>query len=383
MQTSATSTTSANANAHAGGPLAAARRFVTRRSLHGLTADERDMLVDAQVSATRPIVSGVLISGAVILAMTGLFEAVGIAPGIGYPWWLVELAAAAIAGCGMAAWHIADWRPRLVLTLLGTLLLGVFMSLPVPDVGGQLAIRTGLFQLLPIALLALLVRPASIACMVALMFGLAYARIAMHGPPPSGAALYWLYTFTTIGFGLLMGGYRTDYAVSSLRLRRRLWQQAHTDALTSLLNRSGWNREAGNAYAEAITRGQSVSFVFFDIDFFKAVNDTHGHDVGDRVLQILGRILDQRTDDDSYCARLGGEEFVVMVVDQPAEQVESFVKRVRSEFEREASEYATRVSAGIAHRQQGEAMPAQLKRADMALYEAKATGRDRFVVSRT
>ena len=52
-----------------------------------------------------------------------------------------------------------------------------------------------------------------------------------------------------------MGGYRTDYAVSSLRLRRRLWQQAHTDALTSLLNRAGWNREAGKAYADAVTAG--------------------------------------------------------------------------------------------------------------------------------
>lgn len=71
-----------------------------------------------------------------------------------------------------------------------------------------------------------------------------------------------------------------------------------------------------------------------------------------------------------------------MVSNQPPEQVEGFVKRVRSEFEKAASEYATRVSAGVAHRQQGETMPAQLRRADMALYEAKATGRDRFVVSR-
>ncbi|WP_449284331.1 GGDEF domain-containing protein [Lysobacter koreensis] len=140
-----------------------------------------------------------------------------------------------------------------------------------------------------------------------------------------------------------MGGYRIDYAVSSLQLRRRLWQQAHTDALTGLLNRAGWNREAGKAYADAVARGQSVSFVFFDIDFFKSVNDLHGHDAGDRVLQTLGRILAQRIGGGSYCARLGGEEFVVMVVDQQPEQVESFVMRVRAEFEK-ASEFATRVA---------------------------------------
>ena len=94
---------------------------------------------------------------------------------------MIELVALAIAGCGMAVWNIADWRPRLALTLLATLLLGVFLSIPVPGMGGQLAIRTGLFQLLPIALLALLVRPSSIASMVALMLGLAYIRVAMHG----------------------------------------------------------------------------------------------------------------------------------------------------------------------------------------------------------
>ena len=84
-----------------------------------------------------------------------------------------------------------------------------------------------------------------------------------------------------------------------------------------------------------------MSVVFFDIDIFKAVNDLHGHDAGDRALQTLGRILGQRTGADSYCARLGGEEFVVMVVDERPEQVESFVMRVRAEFEK-ASEFGTR-----------------------------------------
>ncbi|MGH8077204.1 MAG: GGDEF domain-containing protein, partial [Lysobacter sp.] len=264
------------------------------RAFHSLSAAERRALTEAQVAATRPIISGVILSGALILAMTGMFEAIGAAPGIGYPWWVIELVAAAIAGCGLAIWNIDDWRPRLALTLLSTILLGVFLSIPTPGESGQLAIRTGLFQLLPIALLALLARPLSVVCLVVVMVGLAYVRIAMHGAPSTGAALYWLYTTTTVGFGLLMGRYLSDYAVSAYRLRRRMRQQTITDELTGLLNRAGWNRDAADAYAVAMTRGVPLSFAFFDIDYFKRVNDTFGHEAGDQVLQMLGRILAER-----------------------------------------------------------------------------------------
>lgn len=352
------------------------RQFLTRRSLLGMTRAERAKLVDGQTAATRPIIAGVILSGAMILAITGLFEAAGVTPGIGYAWWVVELVAAAIAGCALATWHIVDWRPRLALILLSTVLLGVFLSIPLSGTGEQFATRTGLFQLLPIALLTMLARPISIALMVATMVGLAWVRVALLGNPPSGAALYWLYTATTIGFGLLMGGYVTDFAVSAYRLRSRLRRQAYTDELTGLLNRAGWNREADEAYGVATSRGQPLSLALFDIDWFKAVNDTHGHETGDRVLQMLGRVLGERASPDSFSARLGGEEFVVLLVGQPPEQVEGFVKRVRSEFKQAASEFGTCVSAGIAHRQPGEAMTAQLRRADAALYRAKAAGRN-------
>jgi diguanylate cyclase (GGDEF)-like protein len=356
--------------------------WLTRRSLRGLSADERRLLVDAQVTATRPIISGVIASGAVMLALTGMFEAADAAPGIGYPWWVVELAAIAIAGCALATWHIAAWQPRLLLTLLGTLLMGVFMSVPVPGTTAALAVRTGLFQLLPIALLALLARPISIVSMLALVLGLAAVRAALHGVPSAGAALYWLYTFTTIGFGLLLGGYCTDFAVATFRIRQRLRQQASTDELTGLLNRAGWTRDATAAYASAVNRGQPLSFAFFDIDHFKHVNDTFGHDAGDRVLQSLGAIIRERDGSPSHCARLGGEEFVVLLVGQAPESVEGFVQRVRAGFAQAAAEYNVTVSAGIAHRQTAETMPQQLRRADLALYEAKAAGRDRAVVSR-
>jgi diguanylate cyclase (GGDEF)-like protein len=96
----------------------------------------------------------------------------------------------------------------------------------------------------------------------------------------------------------------------------------------------------------------------------------------------LGQIIHERLAEGAVAARLGGEEFVVLFVDQPPEAIEGYVQRVRSAFADEVRDLATTVSAGVAHRQAGESMGQHLRRADVALYEAKAAGRDRMVVSR-
>jgi hypothetical protein len=97
---------------------------------------------------------------------------------------------------------------------------------------------------MPIALLAMMARRISMAALVATMLGIAWLRVALHGEPGRGSALYWLFTATTIGFGLLLGGYRTDFAVQTFKIRQRLKEQATTDELTGLRNRAGWNRDA-------------------------------------------------------------------------------------------------------------------------------------------
>jgi diguanylate cyclase (GGDEF)-like protein len=357
-------------------------RFWARRSLRELTPEECEALIEAQVRATRPIVSGVIGGAALIILLVGSFEGFGLIPDIGYPWWVMELAALAVAGCALATWHIADWRVRLVLTLLATVLTAVFLTMPVPGHFMQLAGRRGLFELMPIALLALMARRTSTWALALTMLGLAVLRAWLYGTPQSGAALYWLYTAAAIGFGLLLNRYRLDFAVSNFRMRQRLHRQASTDALTGLANRAGWEREAGERHAEAIRRGAPVSIAFFDVDRFKAINDTHGHAAGDAVLQQLAVVLRERLPARSQVARLGGEEFVVLLVDQPPDAAEGYVQRVRAEFAQATRELGATVSAGIAHRQAGESLAQQLRRADAALYEAKATGRDRLVVSR-
>jgi diguanylate cyclase (GGDEF)-like protein len=354
------------------------RRLLSRRSTRELNDEERDDLIEAQVKATRPVISGVLFCGALMLALTGLFEMSGVAPSSGYPWWLVQLAAATAAGCAFAVMRLTDWRLRLALALTATLLIGVFMSMPLPGAIGQLALRAGLFQLLPLALMALMVRPTSIAAMAALVLALAYLRIAVYGVPAAGSALYWLYIFTTVGFGVVLAGYRTDFAVSVWRMRRRLMQQAYTDGLTGLANRAGWNDRAANAY-EAM-EDSPTAIVFFDIDHFKRINDQHGHEGGDAVLQRLGGILKARLAEGDYAARIGGEEFAVLMTGDNAASAQSFAERVRAEFSKGYGNIPSTVCAGISYRQPGDSLRAQMRRADEALYEAKEAGRDRLVV---
>ena len=356
--------------------------FLSRESIRSLTPEERRKLIAAQVDATRPVVSGVVLSSALILGFAGMFEAAGVAPGIGYPGWLVMVVALTVAACSLAIRLLGDWRPRLLLTLLATTLVGIFMSIPPPGVEAPVSTRTGLFQLLPIALMALMVRRTSLVALIGVVLGLAAVRVTLHGGPPAGQALYWLNTATVIGFGLLLGGYRNDFAVATFRIRQRLHRQATTDELTALRNRAGWNRDATEAYNKAVSRGRPASFAFFDIDHFKQVNDLHGHETGDRVLQRLGQIIHERLGEAAIAARLGGEEFVVLFVDQPPEVIEGYTQRVRAAFAEAVREFGTTVSAGIAHRQAGESMGQHLRRADVALYEAKASGRDRMVVSR-
>src|SRR5689334_17114991 len=156
-------------------------RFFTRRSLRTLDDDECRKLIEGQVEATRPIISGLIASGAMILALTGMFEAFNVAPGIGWPWWLVELVALTMAGSALAIWHLSDWRPRLLLTVLSTLLFAVFLSVPVPGTQYGMALRMALFSLMPIALLALMVRRASILALSGTMLFVAWLRVYLHG----------------------------------------------------------------------------------------------------------------------------------------------------------------------------------------------------------
>lgn len=355
------------------------RRFWFGGDLDTLPPDRRHGLIAAQVDATRPAFTAIVGVGGLLLLLAGVLEAVGATSGIGYGAGLTIAAACGVIAMAVALWRLQKWPLRLTLALLATATTGVFLSVPLPGIEVDVHARVGLFNLIPIGLLALLVRPLATWLLVAVILLVAFLRVALHGAPPGGPWLYWLYTAAIIAFGLLLRGYRTGFAVEAFRVRHHLWEQANTDALTGVYNRAGWNRMVVLHYHAAVEAGRPVSLAFFDVDHFKHINDTWGHERGDEVLQALGRVLHARQDDRVWAARMGGEEFVVLLVDTPPDAVARFCQRVRESFAEAIGGIGT-LSAGIAHRIEGETLAQHLHRADAALYQAKRLGRDRVEV---
>ncbi|NBJ12250.1 bifunctional diguanylate cyclase/phosphodiesterase [Microvirga arsenatis] len=163
-----------------------------------------------------------------------------------------------------------------------------------------------------------------------------------------------------------------------------IWRTANHDALTGLPNRVLFQRCLEQALAQARPRGTGVSLLLIDLDDFKDVNDTLGHDAGDALLQETAARLAGTVRDGDTVARLGGDEFAVLVVDTQAHPVtslaETITKRVRQPFTYNGRMIVSRASIGIASFPEHDAAPAELmKDAGIALYQAKREGRGRVV----
>jgi diguanylate cyclase (GGDEF)-like protein len=167
-------------------------------------------------------------------------------------------------------------------------------------------------------------------------------------------------------------------------LLRRLSGEARTDALTGLLNRRGFDERASLTLAQARREGTSLALVAFDIDYFKRINDEWGHDMGDRVLSRAGALLASHARAIDVVARMGGEEFTVLLPGADLADADMFSERVRHAFaETDPSRTPSiRVSAGVAACVAPMTIEGLLERADSALYEAKRSGRDRTVAFR-
>jgi len=179
---------------------------------------------------------------------------------------------------------------------------------------------------------------------------------------------------------------QTQALKSSLETARRAAEQDH---LTGLPNRRAFEARLRDEVAEAQAANESLSIAFCDIDHFNVINDTHGHDTGDRVLKFVAGLLAKVSDDRCHVARHGGEEFVMLFRGKTAAETCEAVDDVREDLasrslvNRTNGERMDRVSfsAGVANVLAYDDPRAALKAADRALYLAKEHGRNRVYLA--
>lgn len=169
-----------------------------------------------------------------------------------------------------------------------------------------------------------------------------------------------------------------------IMVRERTEQQylyaSRHDALTGLFNRRALFDQGTALLSRATTvDAASLGALMCDLDWFKQVNDQHGHSMGDAVLTAFANLLRELTPDNGVCARLGGEEFLMLVPDQPDANVGELAERLRARFQDilKPLPSATTVSIGVSFaRAADHSLDRLLIRADQALYAAKAAGRN-------
>lgn len=171
-----------------------------------------------------------------------------------------------------------------------------------------------------------------------------------------------------------------------VRLKDTVDRLARTDDLTGLENRRAFFEAAEREMARAQRQGEALSLLILDLDYFKRVNDTHGHRVGDLVLVAVAEVVSRsvRAGVD-LVGRLGGEEFAVMLARCDLDAARRTAEGIRAAIETArvatpAGEIVTTVSIGCASVAAGDNVSAALQKADEALYAAKRGGRNRVAL---
>jgi diguanylate cyclase len=164
----------------------------------------------------------------------------------------------------------------------------------------------------------------------------------------------------------------------------RLREQISTDALTGLLNRHGWEERAPAVYAQAKRYGTPLALIMLDLDHFKRINDTQGHEVGDQVLRLFATVLLTHRRSSDLAARVGGEEFALLLPHTDRASAMLIEQRLRAALKIACGPHpqlAVDYSAGLALLQgSDDSLTTFMVRADSGLYLAKSQGRGRLQV---
>lgn len=252
-----------------------------------------------------------------------------------------------------------------------------------------------------------------VALMVAVIDSIGCGLIAHHVKKPKKKWIWcviWCLTIGSIAFSILikdhallmeiLAYYWIGTTLVSLLLYpyvafledksekyRKLEEECTTDFLTGLNNVRAFDTYYNQAIHDAQEKGEKLSLLLIDIDFFKKVNDTYGHMEGDVILKELGKILKSTCRSFDIISRNGGEEFSVLLLDCPATQAVEVAERIRAVVEKhpfpltEGKSINITVSIGIvSYPDVSDDLDRFIEHADTALYRAKREGRNRVVL---
>ncbi|MCW8091849.1 sensor domain-containing diguanylate cyclase [Alteromonas sp. ASW11-130] len=180
----------------------------------------------------------------------------------------------------------------------------------------------------------------------------------------------------------------TDQALSKRRVERlneELKIMSRIDGLTGLYNRRYWQERFDMKFKLAKRRDKPVTAMMLDIDHFKKVNDTYGHQAGDRVIQALANVIKCSVRETDLAGRYGGEEFAIVLTDTDAKNAHTVAERIRSAAEattvaHDGNNISFTVSLGLSeYGDHCQSAMEWLELADQALYDAKVSGRNQII----
>lgn len=183
----------------------------------------------------------------------------------------------------------------------------------------------------------------------------------------------------------------TDQALGKRRVERlndELKVMSRVDGLTGLYNRRYWQERFDYTFKLAKRRSKPITAMMLDIDHFKRVNDTYGHQAGDKVIQALASVIKKCIRETDLAGRYGGEEFAIILTDTQEQGAEKVAERIRKHaeatpVEHEGQQISFTISLGLAeYCTECQSSMAWLEMADQALYDAKQNGRNQYRVRR-
>jgi diguanylate cyclase (GGDEF)-like protein len=198
-------------------------------------------------------------------------------------------------------------------------------------------------------------------------------------------------TYKANDFGMLIDAVLLSIALAdrmkiSLEKTRMVEKEAKIDVVTGLLNRRAYSETVDSEFQRLLRYQSVLSVVIFDVDHFKQVNDTHGHDAGDYILKSVGNIVQDVIRDCDYAFRMGGDEFLLLLPETNEKQASLLAERIRIRIENkklvdENRKFSVTASFGISqNRKIDTSIENIVKRADKALYKAKERGRNKVEI---